>query len=146
MVEMQVLLVTVPTSCHGLQWNPLASKPDMSAQVQIEEICTSSKKEEIVESGLSDIVQEWSHALLTFAPYKARGNVILKVGHLHCLGAGGKKQVVRQNTYQLRFMVLGLDHAAGRDGRSDGATGRDSSHAGKLCNEPFCVTIPNACF
>lgn len=46
---------------------------------EIEEICTSAVKEEMIEVKLNSITARWSTAVFTFADYKTRGPVVLQV-------------------------------------------------------------------
>ncbi len=45
----------------------------------IEELTTSALKEEQIETKLAALSAEWAEQILTFADYKTRGEVILKV-------------------------------------------------------------------
>ena len=46
---------------------------------EIEEICNSAVKEEMIETKLNGITAKWSTAVFTFAEYKTRGPVVLQV-------------------------------------------------------------------
>jgi dynein heavy chain, axonemal len=46
----------------------------------IQELCSGAVKEEELERKLRSVTQQWSTEALTFAEYKQRGPVVLKVG------------------------------------------------------------------
>ena len=45
----------------------------------MEELATSAVKEEVIQTKLGAIAGEWAAASFTFAEYKSRGPVVLKV-------------------------------------------------------------------
>lgn len=47
--------------------------------LQMDELATSAVKEEVIETKLAAISGEWAATSLTFADYKTRGPVVLKV-------------------------------------------------------------------
>lgn len=51
----------------------------MAFCVQLDELATSAVKEEGIETKLAAISAEWGASSLTFADYKTRGPVVLKV-------------------------------------------------------------------
>lgn len=56
----------------------------------VDDVAARAAKEEAVEAKLAAISAEWNAAVLTFAEYKARGEVVLKVGEKR---GGGRKVV-----------------------------------------------------
>ena len=56
----------------------------------VDDVAARAAKEEAVEAKLAAIAAEWNAAVLTFAEYKARGEVVLKVGEKR---GGGRKVV-----------------------------------------------------
>lgn len=65
--------------CSMLHLHAIHGFGNFTAPVQIEELSNSALKESVINAKLSDLEETWMSARLTFAPYKSRGNIVLKV-------------------------------------------------------------------